>query len=701
MTALLRRSIGTSDCETQGETSPVTSVGKSRLYDIARGGGFGDTGACHGGLGDNMATATVTDVRNVADASGLGQSDNREVSQVKTDDTRASSDGLLSTSYIGLLVTQFLGAVNDNMFRWLVVPIGKDLVGQEKAALALSVGLACFVLPYILLAAPAGYLADRFSKRTVIVSCKVAELLIMMLGIGAVLSGNIYFMFVVVALMGSQSALFGPSKFGSIPEIVDEDKISSANGIMGMTTVLAIVVGTIAGNVLYLQTQPLGQNMWWISAAALIGTAAAGLAASLLIRPLTIANPAKAFPSNPVAQTYRDLATLCASRPLLRAVLGTAVFWALASLAQMNVDLFTITELEMNQMHVGILLALLALGVGLGSVLAGIWSAGKVELGIVPLGAGTIALSSIMLFVVPDGNGSVFSPAYAWSCLWLLGLGFGAGLYDIPLQAFIQHRSKRESRGSILAAANFLTFSAMLCAAGLFWWMRNLAEFSARGIFLALGVATIPVLIYIVWLLPAATVRFIVWLLSRTIYRVKVEGLENLEGCDGALVVANHVSWIDGVLLILNSPQRLRMVVYADYVQRWWIRWLAQDMGAIPIKPGKKSVVQAIRTAREALREGEIVCIFPEGEITRSGKMGEFKPGFLSILKGTGAPVVPVRLGGLWGSIFSFERGKFFWKWPRQVPYPVSITFGRPIAEPDDAGQIRQAVAALGGEEIS
>ncbi|MEE9603742.1 MAG: MFS transporter, partial [Thermoguttaceae bacterium] len=305
-----------------------------------------------------MATTTGSEMGDPSDA------DNSAAKAVFSEKT---GETLCSRSFIGLLTTQFLGAVNDNMFRWLVVPIGKELVGSEQAALALSVGLACFVLPYILLAAPAGYLADRFSKRTIIVSCKVAELLIMILGIAAVLGGNLYVMFAVVALMGSQSALFGPSKLGSIPEIVSEDRISAANGLIGMTTVLAIVVGTIAGNCLYSVTRPPDGHLWWISAVALIGTAALGLIASLMIRPLRSANPARPFPYNPARQTFRDLAALGSSRSLLRAALGAAAFWALAALAQMNVDLFAITELGVDQMHVGILLAVLAVGVGTGS----------------------------------------------------------------------------------------------------------------------------------------------------------------------------------------------------------------------------------------------------------------------------------------------------------------------------------------------
>ncbi|MEE8451774.1 MAG: MFS transporter [Thermoguttaceae bacterium] len=618
------------------------------------------------------------------------------------DGANDSRDGLMSQSFLGLLITQFLGAVNDSMFRWLVVPIGKQIVTPGNEAMALSAGLACFVLPYVLLAAPAGYLADRFSKRTIIIGCKVAEVIIMALGIGAVLTGNIYAMFAVVALMGSQSALFGPSKFGSIPEIVREDRISAANGLVGMTTVLAIVVGTIGGAVLFTVTSPEGalpgHHMWWISAVALIGVAVAGWGASLIIGPLRIADPTRTFPWNAPRQTVRDLAALGSSRPLLRASFGCAAFWSLAALAQMNVDLFAEKALGVGQVHAGILLAILALGVGVGSVLAGVWSAGRVELGIVSLGAAGIAISSILLSFVPLGNGDTVSGAFFCACIGLFMLGTSAGLYDIPIQAFLQHRSPKESRGSILAANNFITFSAMLASAGLFWLWSDVLTLQPRTIFLILGLITVPGFLYIVWLLPSASVRCFVWLLSHTIYRVRVEGHDNIPAEGGALLVANHVSWIDGVLMVLHCRRQPRMVMFADFMDWWWLNRLAKDAGTIPIRPGKRSVVESVRTVREALRNGELVCIFPEGGITRTGQMEEFRPGFLSMLKKTDALLIPVHLGGLWGSIFSWERGKLFWKWPRRWPYPVTIRFGPPIDQPTDTEKVRQIVEALGEE---
>jgi acyl-[acyl-carrier-protein]-phospholipid O-acyltransferase/long-chain-fatty-acid--[acyl-carrier-protein] ligase len=620
-----------------------------------------------------------------------------------------SGNGLCSRSFIGLLITQFLGAINDNMFRWLVVPIGKSIIeqkyGSESFDVALPAGLACFVLPYVLLIAYAGYLADRFSKRTVIVGCKIAEVLIMILGVIAIVVGDIGLMFGVIALMGAQSALFAPSKLGSIPEIVGDGRVSAANGLVGMTTVFAIVIGSVAGGVLYTLTTPVaaagqaavlpGRHMWWISAVSLIGVAVAGLAASLLISPLKSANPTRPFPWNAPRQTLRDLALLMSMRPLLRAALGCTAFMCLGALAQMTVDPFVITELEAGQAHVGVLLAVLVVGVGAGSVLAGIWSGGRIELGLVPLGAGTIALGAILLSAVPPPGEQVFSPAYFWSCTWLFTLGIGAGLYNIPIMAFLQRHSPKKSRGSILAASNFLTFMGMLLAAGLFWLWRSVFDLSARNIFLILGVATVPVLIYVLWLLPGATARFIVWLLSHTVYRVGVKGRENLPKDGGALVVANHVSYIDGILLLLYFPRRVRIVVRVDASHRWFFRWLAKDLGAIFIEPGKRSLVESIRTARQALTDGEMVCIFPEGKITRTGEIGEFHRGFLAIIKNTDTPVVPIFLAGLWGSIFSYEGGRVLRKWPRRWPYPVSIRIGPTIAKPSDAEEVRHVIVGM------
>ncbi|HUS40488.1 MAG TPA: acyl-[ACP]--phospholipid O-acyltransferase [Pirellulales bacterium] len=624
--------------------------------------------------------------------------------------------GIGSKSFIALLVTQFLGAANDNMIRWLCIGIGKEFVPEEDSAWILSLGLAFFVGPYLVLAAPAGYLADRFSKRKVIVACKAAEIVIMLLAVLAVVLGNQYgathprlavgLLFGVILLMGSQSALFGPSKLGSIPEMLKPEKISSANGILGLVTVVATCVGTAAGNLLYQWTHLSRDTDWWILSLVLVSTAAAGLVASVFITRLQPLNPNMKFPWNAVQRTWQDLSTLAANRAMFRVALGIAFFWSLGSLCNLNIDQFG-HDSGLNQGQIIPLLVALVVGVGLGSVLAGVWSGGKVELGILPLGAGGVAFFSILLFTV---HGDLFNAEEErwtrmlfWACSWLFLLGVSAGLFDVPLAAYMQHRSAPESRGAILAASNFLTFSGMLCVAGMYNFLRQPDVngdplFTARQIFLLGGLGTIPVFIYIIWVIPQASVRFLVWLATHTIYRVRVDGRDNLPKTGGALLVANHVSWLDGVLLLISSSRPMRLMVWAPYSESRWLSWLARTMRVIPISGGLTSTRQALQTAREAVQSGELVCIFPEGRITRSGLLQRFKPGMLKIVEGTPIPVIPVYLDGMWGSMFSYKGDRISDSRPVAWPYPLSISFGTPIQHPEDVREVRRAVEELGTE---
>jgi acyl-[acyl-carrier-protein]-phospholipid O-acyltransferase/long-chain-fatty-acid--[acyl-carrier-protein] ligase len=302
----------------------------------------------------------------------------------------------------------------------------------------------------------------------------------------------------------------------------------------------------------------------------------------------------------------------------------------------------------------------------------------------------------MLLAFVPGGAaGAPAFGGYATSGVFLLAMGITAGMYDIPLQAFLQDRSPVESRGSIMAAYNFLTFAGMLAASGVYWILSGPMNLSSRAIFLVGGILTVPVTILIVRHLPFHTARLAVQMLMKSLYRVQVEGLENIPADRGALVVANHISWVDGVLLGLACPRHPRMVAFAQYFDNRWLGWFGRLGRIIPIGTTRKSMVESIRQSREALQNGEIVCIFPEGGISRSGELQEFRPGFLSILKDTDAPLVPVYLDGLWGSIFSHEGGKFFWKWPKHWRYPVSIRFGRPIIGPESVEEVRKAVQEL------
>jgi acyl-[acyl-carrier-protein]-phospholipid O-acyltransferase/long-chain-fatty-acid--[acyl-carrier-protein] ligase len=620
----------------------------------------------------------------------------------------ASRAGLSSRSFLGLLGTQFLGALNDNMFRWFVVPIAKPLIGTAEA---LSLGLACFTLPYLLLTAMAGFLADRYSKRTVIVGCKLAEIAIMVLGIVTIHYGSVSMLFVVVAMMGCQSALFGPSKFGSIPEMVRTEQLSQGNGWMGLITVVASAIGFVTGNWLFVLTKPDLSTPGSMTellpvASVLVGVAVFGWLTSLTIRRLPAADPGRHLPPNPFSETARSLRLLTGNKPLLRTALGIAFFWMLASLAQMNIDMFVDEELNRPQQDVGPLLGILVIGLGVGSVLAGLWSGGKVELGIVPLGALGIAVSSLMLYLtgssVDPASAGSFDQAYYSTCLWLLLLGLGAGLFNIPLEAYLQDRSDPRVRGTILAASNFVAFSFILATSGLFLFMEKVLHLSASQIFLVAGLGTIPVALYILSLLPDATIRFVVWLASHMVYRVRVNGRENIPNSGGALLVANHVSWIDGILLLITSSRPIRMIAYADYVSKGPVAWLARTFGVIPISAGQgpKSILRSLQSARKAIINGELVCVFAEGSITRTGQLQPFQRGMMRIVERTDISIVPVYLDGLWGSIFSFRGGRFLWKRPNRWPYPVLISFGKPFRKPENVDQVRQAVERLGVETV-
>ena len=648
-----------------------------------------------------------------------------EMTSGLVDPARTAGGSLTSPGFLGLLATQFLTAVNDNIFRWLVIGIGKDHVTDYAQKYGsgtwlsegnvLMAGTACFVLPYLVLAAPSGYLADKFRKRNVIVACKAAEVAIMILGAGAILLGNLSspvalaLLFGVLMLMGAQAALFSPSRSGSIPEVLHPDYISKANGLFGLATVVATVVGMAIGCGLADVTGHKGMDNVVLSAAVLIGVAALGTITSLAVTSLPPGDPTRKFPWDAPVQTGRDLWQLASNLPMLRVAIGIAFFYAIGALGQLNIDQLAAEGGAAGDTSKLPLLISLIAGVCVGSVLAGIWSGDHVELGILPLGACGMSASALLLFTVPKDlfNGpTAVSGGVIWACTLLFFLGSSAGLFSVPLEAYLQHRSPRASRGSILAASNFLTFGGILLSslifAGLrmpFWTNGRLTEplFNARQIFLLAGLLTVPVFFYIVWLIPQASLRFLAWLLSHTFYRIRVYGKENLPREGGALLVPNHVTWVDAIFLMIVSSRPIRMVAYSGNLENKWLKWMSELFGVIPINPARpKMVIQAFRTAREALQQGELVCIFPEGGLTRTGQVQSFMPGMMKILDGTDVPVIPIYFGGLWGSIFSFDDEKFFWKRPRQVPYPVSIHIGPAVNDPSDLHGIRQAVLEVG-----
>jgi acyl-[acyl-carrier-protein]-phospholipid O-acyltransferase/long-chain-fatty-acid--[acyl-carrier-protein] ligase len=387
--------------------------------------------------------------------------------------------GVWSSSFQGLLWTQWLTAVNDNVFRWFVIGVGKDQFTPENVGTLLVVGSSFFIVPYVLFASVAGWLADRFRKSHVIVGCKVAEIAIMIIGVLAVgLMGEpdplnkidpmFWLLLASVFLMGMQSALFAPSKIGTIPELLDENNIAAGNGIFNLATLSATVIGMAMGGWLSDVTNR-GQTSLWIAILVLVGIALVGTLLSLLVRSLPAADKAAKFPVTLIGETIVDIVQLVRQGPLFRVALGVVFFWAIAAFAQLNIDFFSDESGGLLESHRTPFLIAVTLGIGLGSVFAGYVSAGRIEMGLVPWGALGISIFAMLLWLSPTDliNDNPFNWKLGIACAILLALGMAAGMFDVPLASYLQNHSPIKIRGSILAATNCLAFSGILVMFGL------------------------------------------------------------------------------------------------------------------------------------------------------------------------------------------------------------------------------------------
>ena len=375
-------------------------------------------------------------------------------------------NGLTSPSFQGLLWTNWLTAINDNAFRWFVIGAGKTYYQPGEESTVLMLATISFVIPYIVLASPAGWLADRFPKRNVIVGCKILEIIVMVIGIASLLMGSIVLLMISVFLMGAQSALFAPAKIGTIPEILDESEISTGNGIFNLATLSAVIIGMGIGGYLADLAGIRGQENIWGTGSVLIGLAVVGTIVSLLITPFKAANPTIKFPMNVPLETGRNIWQLVSMGRLFRVGLGVVFFWSIASISQLNVDIFAAESGSVNEVEKLPLLVSLVLGLGVGSVMAGIASGGKIELGLVPWGALGIAVFGILLFFTPaDFITGGFNFGLVIACGLLAALGASAGFFDVPLASYLQKHSPPERLGEILSAVNCIAFAGIAIAA--------------------------------------------------------------------------------------------------------------------------------------------------------------------------------------------------------------------------------------------
>jgi acyl-[acyl-carrier-protein]-phospholipid O-acyltransferase / long-chain-fatty-acid--[acyl-carrier-protein] ligase len=566
----------------------------------------------------------------------------------------------------------------------LVLLIGSVARQLQREQSAILVG-AIFAVPFLLFSVPGGYLADKFSKKNVTIGTKIAELALTAAVAFAITQQNITLAVVAALLLRSEAAVFGPSKYGLLPELLRESRLSLGNGFLQVAMFTAIVTGSWTGA--WIASRFYERQLW--SGTLLLLFAATGLAMSLFIPRTPAADPARAFPWNPITEIRDQFQYIRRDRPLLLAVLGCAYFYFLGTLLQFNTVSYGTRLLALSEGQSAYLLGMLALGVGLGSIASGYLSNNKIEFGLVPLGAAGVTLA-------------VFSLSWSITDAWILGLrlgllGFFAGVFSIPLSASIQHRPDQRRRGAVIATANLYSFFAVFCGAALFYTLTVSFRLGPRGVFIVAGILTLAATVYALLLVPESVVRFLLWILTHTAYRIRTVGRENIPAKGGALFVSNHMSFVDTLLLIASTDHSIRFVIFRDIYDHPIVKPMAKIMGAIPIssKSRPRDVIRSLQTASEALRNGDVVCIFAEGQITRIGHLLPFRRGLERIVKGSDAPIIPVYLDDVSGSLFSFERGRFWWRIPRQLLHPVTVTFGKPLPPKSSAFTIRQAVQDL------
>jgi len=588
-------------------------------------------------------------------------------------------------SFVWLNITQFLGALNDNVFKLLIIIFLIGVKGPESAGGVTATAGAIFVVPFLLLTAFAGKLSDRFSKRNIVISVKIAEAVIMALGCIAFWVGSQALLYSILFLMAAQSAVFAPAKYGIVPELVAKEELSKANGLLEAFTYLAIIIGTALGPIM---AQVIGENYIVLGSICIL-VAAIGMATSLKIEP-TKAFGVEIKPNILfVKEIWQTLRKIKDNKELMMAVIGSAYFLLIGGFIYTNLIPYGISHLGLDEKQSVYLFLVAALGIGLGSLLAGRLSGRNVEFGIVPLGAIGLTVSSAGL--------SFTTGMMIPSIILVAIMGISAGLFIVPIHAFIQFASPQADRGKILAASGFLGWVGVLIASLAIYLFSAVLGMSAAKVFMILGLMTLVPTIATICLLPDFLARFLAVILAKGFYRLKVHGLENIPVEKGALIISNHVSWIDAIVLSATMQRRIRFIMNKTIYSNKWINPVCRLMKVIPISmtDPPKQIINSLRQGRQALDDGYVVCIFAEGAVTRNGLLRGFKSGFEKIMKDTDCPIIPAHIGGAWGSIFSYYSGKLMSSLPRRLPYPISIHFGKPMDPRSTAGQVRQKVLEL------
>lgn len=601
--------------------------------------------------------------------------------------------------------TQFLGALNDNVFKNALILLltFSQLAGGSDPQTLVNLGAGLFIAPFFLLSALAGQLADKFEKSRLIRQIKLFELGLMLLAAVGLFFENSAILLTILALMGAQSALFGPVKYSILPQVLDDRELVSGNALVETGTFLAILMGTIAGGIL-ISIDDWGRT---IVSATIVLLALIGYLSARRIPEVAAADPNLRIEYALWRPTLRAMGYARSTKAVFSSVLGISWFWLCGAVILAQIPAFATQVLGGNEAVVTGLLAIFSVGIGLGSQLCERTSGAKVEPGIVPLGALGISVFSIDLFFASHNLGEIATQG-AFDIPWRIALdmallGVFGGLFIVPLYAIIQQRSPAHARSRVVAANNILNalFMVVASAAAIAWLSTGL---SIPQLFLALGVTNILVVLYIIRLLPEFSLRFVVWIIIRCIYRLRSKCSDALPEAGPALVVCNHVSFVDALILAASFRRPIRFVMDSSIYALPGLNYLFRAARTIPIAPKHRDEAMmnaAFDAIADGLAAGDVICIFPEGKITKDGAINTFRTGVERILARTPVPVLPVAIRGLWGSLFSRHEVKIYRRRPRKLWARVEVESGSWVqAEQASAQGLQAEVARLRADSV-
>ena len=629
----------------------------------------------------------------------------------RTRDAHESQFRLLSERrFAPFFWTQFLGAMNDNVFKIgftsLVTYQTARFSGVDAKTAAFLIS-AIFILPFVLLSATSGQIADKYDKAMLTRFVKTFEIAVMLIGGTGFWLHSAPLLYLCTFLMGVHSTVFGPVKYSYLPQHLAKTELVGGNGMVEMGTFVAILIGTIIGG----EAAGFVEHGAVVLACACVGIALVGRAVSVFVPATPAPQPDLQINWNPVSETWRNLKIAHENRTVFLSLLGISWLWFVGATFLSSFFNFAKDVLSANPDVVTVLLGTFSIGIGFGSLMCERLSKRRIEIGLVPLGSIGMSVFAIDLFFAshalpPAGHllsvGEFLTMPANWRVLAdLFLLAMFGGLYSVPLYALIQSRSQPSHRARIIAANNILNSLFMIVSALMAIALTS-AGVSIPGLFLVTALLNIVVATYIYSLVPEFLLRFIAWMLVHTFYRIRLVHAEHIPEEGAAVLVCNHVSYVDAIVIMAESPRPIRFVMDHHIFKSPFAGWVFRHAKAIPIAPSHEDpemLTRAYETCARALAEGDLVCIFPEGKLTRTGDLNPFRHGVTEIIRRTPAPVVPMALRGLWGSVFS-RAGET--RWPRPVQKGVMSRLTLAVGEPLDPSQatpegLQQIVTELRG----